>query len=350
MINFAIIGCGRIAKKHKEAIINTEGANLYAVCDLNEDKAKKLREDLSDTKVFTDYKELLEDEYVDVFNICTDHIPHTQVGIDAMNAGKHVMIEKPIAINLSDADKLIETQKKTGVKATAVHQNRFNDVVQKTRKAVEENKFGEFSHGVASIRWNRNEQYYGLNQWRGSEEQKDGILMNQCIHNIDLLTWMMGPVKKVTGITKTRFRDIEMEDVAVATLEFESGAIGTIEGAGTIHPTNLEETLNLFGEKGTVMLGGIAVNKIEAWRFNENFQEEEISMLEEQENPTDVYGFGHQRIVEDMVDSINNDREPYITLNDGKNALEIILAIYESSKLGGKPVYLKEFREGMILE
>ncbi|WP_101842472.1 Gfo/Idh/MocA family protein [Halobacillus sp. Marseille-P3879] len=335
MINFAIVGCGRIAKKHVEAIKSTEGAELVSLCDVDIDRLNKMASENNIERIYTSIDEMVKDSHIDVVNICTPNAVHADNAIEAIEAGKHVMIEKPIATCLEDADRILEAAKRNGVKATAVHQNRFNEAIQKTRKACEEGKFGEMSHGVASIRWNRNMGYYKQDSWRGTVEHQDGVLMNQCIHNIDLLIWMMGPVKSVTGKTVTRFRDIEMEDVGSAILEFENGAIGIIEGAGTIYPTNLEETLNLFGSKGTACVGGIAVNKIENWRFTDDFQEEESNLLEQQhDNPPTVYGFGHQLIIEDMVDSINSNREPYITLEDGRNAIEVVLAIYKSSQLG----------------
>ncbi|WP_330949247.1 Gfo/Idh/MocA family protein [Virgibacillus sp. MG-45] len=334
-MKFAVVGCGRIAKKHVEAIHNAEGAELYALCDIDSERLNNMAKENKITNLFQSVEEMLKDSSIDVVNICTPNASHADLAIKAIEAGKHVMIEKPIATTVEDAERIIQAAKKHKVKATAVHQNRFNEAVQKTRKAFEAGKFGSMSHGVASIRWNRDERYYGQDEWRGKIEQQDGVLMNQCIHNIDLLIWMMGSVKKVTGKTTTRFRDIEMEDVGTAIIEFESGSLGVVEGAGTIYPTNLEETLNLFGEKGTVCIGGIAVNKIENWRFSEDFSEEEDAIIKEQQgNPPTVYGYGHQIIVEDMIDAIKKDREPYITLEDGKKAVEVVLAIYESSKTG----------------
>ncbi len=341
MLKFGIVGCGRIAPKHAEAISALEEADLIAVCDIDEEKAKGFAEKYN-AEMYIEYDKMLENPDIDVINICTPNAQHADMAVQAIEKGKHVMIEKPIALTLEDADRIIEAAEKAGVKASAVHQNRFNDAIQQTRKAMEEDQFGKMSHGIASIRWNRNMGYYNQASWRGTKEYKDGVLMNQCIHNIDLLRWMMGPIKKIDGSTATRFRDIEMEDVGVATVEFESGALGVIEGAGTIYPTNMEETLNLFGEKGTVVVGGIAVNKIEKWRFSESFQEEEQKILAEQaDNPPTVYGFGHQNIIQDMIDAVKEDRDPYVTLQDGKNAIEIVLAIYESSETG-KPVYLNK--------
>ncbi|TCS83361.1 Gfo/Idh/MocA family protein [Tepidibacillus fermentans] len=340
-MNFAIVGCGRIAPKHAESIMALEEANLVAVCDIIDEKAEEFAKKYN-AKKYLNYDEMLEDPEIEVVNICTPSGLHAEMAIKAIEKGKHVMVEKPIAMTVEDANRIIEAAKRKGVKAAAVHQNRFNDAIQKTRQALEAGRFGKMSHGVASIRWNRNQAYYDQASWRGTREMDGGTLMNQCIHNIDLLRWMMGPVKKVYGNTATRFRRIEMEDVGVAVLEFESGALGVIEGASTIYPTNLEETLNLFGETGTVVVGGIAVNRIEKWRFSENFKEEEEAIVKAQaENPPTVYGYGHQLIIKDFIDAIKENRDPYVTLEDGKNALEIVLAIYESAEKD-QPVYLNQ--------
>ncbi|MBU9710350.1 Gfo/Idh/MocA family protein [Evansella tamaricis] len=345
MINFAIIGCGRISVFHKEGILETTGAALKAVCDVDKTKAASLVEGLSSIDIYVDYKQLLEDPSIHVVNICTEHYYHSELAVAAMDAGKHVIVEKPVALSLEEADRMIEAQKKNGIKATVVFQNRYNKAVAMMRDAVEEGRLGELSHGVGSIRWYRDQSYYGQDSWRGTQKQKDGFLMNQTIHTIDLLTWMMGPVKKVTGQVSTKFFEIEMENIGAATMEFENGAIGIIEGAGTVYPDDLEGRLSIFGEKGTIVLGGTSANKIETWRFSNDFQKEQIASLEllreQEENAPTVYGFGHEKVIQDMVDAIHQNREPIISLMDGKNALEIVLAIYESAKKDGQPVYLR---------
>ncbi len=345
MINFGIIGCGRISPFHKAGILETNGAQLTTVCDVVEQKARELVNGSENITVYTDYKELLQDPSIHVVNICTEHHLHAEIAIAAMDAGKHVIIEKPIALTLKDADRMIEAQKRNKVKATIVFQNRFNQAVMVTRKALEEGRFGEMSHGVGSVRWYRDQSYYSQDPWRGKTTHKDGFLMNQTIHTIDLLIWMMGPVKKVSGNIKTKFFDIEMENVGTATLEFENGTIGLIEGAGTVFPSDLEGSLSLFGAKGTVVLSGAAANKIETWRFSKDYQNEQAEVLNQirhqEENAPTVYGFGHEKVVQDMVEAIRHDRNPITSLVDGRNALEVVLAIYDSAKNDGNAVYLR---------
>lgn len=343
MINFAIIGCGRIARFHLEGIFESNSANLKAVCDLDTEKATQLIKSRSGIKVYRDYQELLLDPDIDVVNICTNHQSHFEISLAAIEAGKHVIIEKPVTLSLEEADMLIAAQKKHQVKATVVFQNRFNQSIKLTKKALKEGMFGRLSHSVGSVRWCRNQDYYNLDAWRGLACEKDGILMNQSIHTIDLLIYLMGPVKKVTGQVKTAFYDIEMENVGLATLEFENGAIGLFEGAGTIYPKDLEGRISIFGETGTVMLGGMSANTIETWRFTkdcETEQEELIKkLLEDEANAPTVYGFGHEKVIKDMVNAITKNREPKVSLQDGKNALAVVLAIYQSAENNGMPVY-----------
>lgn len=327
---FGIIGCGRISKNHIESIRAIPGAQLTAAADPNVESFEKIK-DYDGCKTYQNYHDLLRNPEVDIVNICTPSGFHARIAIDAMEAGKHVIVEKPMAMSLHEANAMIATAQKTRCKLAVVHQNRFNKPVAKLRKAVEANQFGTMTHGSAVIRWNRNDQYYAMAPWRGTWEQDGGCLMNQSIHNIDLLQWMMGPVESVFAHTATNLRKIEGEDVAVAVLKFASGALGIIEATTTIYPTNLEETLNIFGSKGTVVLGGVAVNKIEAWRFE---GEDETEVLGQQfQEPPNVYGFGHADIITDMMRAIAEDRDPAINGEEGRKALEIILAIYHSVRL-----------------
>lgn len=343
MINFAIVGCGRIAKFHLEGILETKGTTLKAVSDLDLRKANKLVTSNPGVDVYQDYQEMLLDQSIDVVNICTNHQSHFEIALAALEAGKHVIIEKPITLSLEEADILIKAQKKNNLKATVVFQNRFNQSVELTKQAVDNGLFSELSHGVGTVRWYRDHDYYNQDPWRGRLSNKDGVLMNQAIHTIDLLIYLMGPVKKVTGQLRTAFLDIEMENVGVATLEFESGAIGLFEGAGTVYPTDLEGSVSLFGKTGTVKLSGMSANQIEIWRFKQDYQREQTelvqSLIDRETNAPTVYGFGHEKVIQDMVDSIRSDREPKVCLQDGKNALAVVLAIYESAEKNGMPIY-----------
>lgn len=216
------------------------------------------------------------------------------IALDCIDAGKNLIIEKPMAMSIADADEIIRCADEKGVKVSACHQNRFNVAIQQLRDAIEADRFGKLSHGSIHVRWNRGKGYYDQAPWRGTWEQDGGTLMNQCIHGIDLLRWMMGEdVVEVYGATRQRFHDyLEAEDVGVAVVKFANGAVGTIEGTSNVYPKNLEETLYVFGENGTVKIGGTSTNNIDVWDFADETEADAANKgLEEQ--TSNVYGNGH---------------------------------------------------------
>jgi len=337
-MKYALIGCGRISVNHVAAA-KENNLEIVALCDIVaeniEDKFDKFH--LADSvKKYLDYKEMLKNEKPKLVAIATESGKHADIAVDCINAGCNVIIEKPIALSLQDADAIIAAGKEKGVKVCACHQNRFNKSIQKIREAVEENRFGRLFHGTAHIRWNRGEDYYKQAPWRGTWEQDGGALMNQCIHNIDLLRWMMGDdIEEVVGFTDRLCHDyIDAEDLGVALVRFKNGAYGIIEGTTNIYPQNLEETLYIFGEKGTVKAGGKSVNIIEEWRFADGIDNAEEVKEKFHENPPNVYGFGHNPLYADVIEAINNDRPPYVDGYAGKRALELVLAIYKAGYEG----------------
>ena len=312
---------------------------IVALCDIVEsmmDETIKKFELPDNTKKYVDYKEMLRTEKPELVAICTESGKHGQIALDCIEAGANLIIEKPIALSLEEADQIIAKSNEKNIKVSACHQNRFNKSIQKIREAIEDNRFGKLLHGTAHIRWNRGEDYYKQAPWRGTWEQDGGALMNQCIHNIDLLRWMMGnDVTEVVGMTDNLIHGyIEAEDLGMAMVKFANGSYGIIEGTTNIYPKNLEETLYIFGEKGTVKAGGKSVNIIEEWRFADNLDNSEDVIRQYHENPPNVYGFGHKPLYADVVDAIKNDRQPYVTAVDGRNALELVLAIYKSAAEG----------------
>lgn len=327
---FGVIGCGRISKNHLESIKALPGAKLVAVADCKEEALHKAVEKYV-CQGYSDYQELLANPEVDIVNICTESGLHARIAMDAIKAGKHVLVEKPMAMSLKEADAVIATAQNRGLKLGVVHQNRFNTAVVKLRQALERGKFGKLTHASAVVRWNRNDEYYSQAPWRGTWAQDGGCLMNQSIHNIDLLQWMMGPVQSVFAHTATNMRKIEAEDLGIAILKFGNGSLGIIEATTTIYPKNLEETLSIFGSTGTACLGGIAVNKIESWRFTD---EDEATVIDKQaQEPPNVYGFGHADIIKDFMEALTEDRDPAVPGTEGRKALEIILGIYHSVRL-----------------
>ncbi len=335
-MKYALIGCGRISPNHIAAA-RANNLEIVAICDVIEENMidKILKFDLgSEVKKYTNYKDMLEVERPELVAIATESGKHAVIALDCIEAGCNLIIEKPIALSLEDADLIIESAKKKGVKVCACHQNRFNKSIQKIREAVEKKRFGRMFYGTAHIRWCRDHEYYDRANWRGTWEQDGGALMNQCIHNIDLLRWMMGDeIESVVGMTDRLHHDyIEAEDLGIALIKFKNGAYGIVEGTTNIYPKNLEETLYLFGEKGTVKAGGQSVNIIEEWRFSDMLDDPEEVKKEFHENPPNVYGYGHTPLYADVVDAIKNDRKPYVDAEAGKRALELVLAIYKSSK------------------
>lgn len=342
-MKYALIGCGRIAVNHIKAVVNN-GLEMVAVCDLVPSHIDVLFEKTGYDKPverFEDYKEMLSKHpEIELVSIATDSGVHAEIAIYCIDKGINVIIEKPIAMSLADADEIISHAEEKNVKVSACHQNRFNLAVQEMRKAVENNRFGKISHGSIHVRWNRNKAYYEQAPWRGKWASDGGALMNQCIHGIDLLRWMMGnEVDEVYGATRQQYHDyLECEDIGMAVVKFKNGAIGTIEGTVNVYPKNLEETLYMFGETGTVKLGGTSCNNIDVWNFaDENEHDSDVSGL--QEATSNVYGNGHTSLFADVIDSIKNDRKPYVDAVAGRNALEMVLAIYKS-QLTGQPVKL----------
>ena len=348
-MKYALIGCGRIATNHITAAINN-GLEIAAVCDIIPDQMETLLEkhelqnDISIQR-YEDYRSMIAEEKPELVSIATESGIHAEIALHCIDHGVNVIIEKPMAMSMEDADEIIRRSKEKGVKVSACHQNRFNIAIQELRKAIESGRFGKLSHGTIHVRWNRGPQYYEQASWRGTWEQDGGALMNQCIHGIDLLRWMMGDeIEEIYGVTRQRFHHyLEAEDVGLAVVKFKNGAIGTIEGTTNVYPKNLEETLYIFGEKGTVKIGGTSTNNIDVWDF-----EDETDMDAKnkglQEQTSNVYGNGHTSLFADMIDAIENNRNPYVDAVAGRNALEVVLAIYRSQKIHKSVALpLKEF-------
>ena len=336
-MKYALIGCGRIAVNHMKAAINNE-LEIVAVCDVLEEKMEELLakyglEKDESIKRYTDYKKMVEELQPELASIATESGLHAEIALYCIEKGVNLIIEKPMAMSIEDANKIIDLAEEKNVKVSACHQNRFNVAIQKLRKAVESGRFGKLSHGSIHVRWNRNAGYYEQAPWRGTWEQDGGALMNQCIHGIDLLRWMMGDeIEEIYGATRQQFHDyLEAEDVGMAVIKFKNGAIGTIEGTTNVFPKNLEETLYIFGENGTVKIGGTSTNNIDVWDFAvETEEDQENKGLEEE--TSNVYGNGHTSLFADVMDAIENDGKPYVDAVAGRNALEVVLSIYKSQK------------------
>lgn len=355
-LKFAIVGCGRIAYKHVEALVhNDEQAELVATCDVVLEHAISKAQEYVDKmgqrsiivpmpKCYSDYKVLLQEQDVDIIVIATESGKHAEIGLDCLTAKKHVIVEKPMALSTKDADAMIACAQENGVKLSVSHQNRFNMPIQKLRQAVEAGRFGRIFAGNARVLWNRNENYYTQAPWRGTYAQDGGCLMNQCIHNIDLLQWMLGDeIVAVQGMVANYIHPyIEAEDYGSIQIQFKNGAIGNVEGTVCVYPRNLEETLTILGEKGTVVIGGSALNQVLVWQFAD--EQDDLAQVQQECNNDieSVYGWGHTPLYADMIDSIQQDREPLINGPEGKKGMSIILHAYQSSRLQQRVAFGKE--------
>ncbi len=332
ILRHGIVGCGVIGPFHARCIARMQDDELVALCDLEKEKAQKMADEYGG-KVYTSYSAMLKREDIDVIHVCTPSGLHAKMGIQAALAGKHVIVEKPIDIKLAAADKLIETCKQQGVKLTCISQNRFRDGVQKLKKTIEEGKLGRLYRGYSSTKWYRTQQYYDSGGWRGTWKlDGGGAIMNQSVHYVDLLLWMMGEPAEIYAYAETLAHKIEVEDIAVAVIKFKNGAVGVLEGSTDLYP-GFAEQLEVHGENGTVMLEG---GNVKAWHFKDEEQkkQEEAGGSSGAGDAAAIGVEGHQTQLEDFSRAIRENREPYIKPEEGRRAIEVILALYKSAKTG----------------
>ena len=340
-LKFAIIGCGRIAKRHTALLGNKEIKNseLAAVCDINKDKAKTYA-DQFEIPHFTDYHEMMKSQEIDVVVVLTESGRHAPIVVELAQYGKHILVEKPMALSLKDADAMIHACDQYNCKLFVIKQNRFNVPVVKLREALDAKRFGKLVLGTVRVRWCRPQEYYDQDKWRGTWAFDGGVLTNQASHHIDLLEWMMGDVESVFAKSTTALASIEAEDTAVVTLKFANGSLGIIEATTAVRPKDLEGSISILGEKGTVEIGGFAVNEMKHWNFTDSIPEDEEVVEKYSVNPPNVYGFGHQAYYEHVVDCILNNKQQLVDGLIGRKSLELIMAIYESIETG-KEVFLR---------
>jgi predicted dehydrogenase len=343
-LNFAIVGCGNIAPFHAEGIKNTEGAALIAVCDTDKTKAEKMASEFG-AEAYTDYAEMLRNDNVDIVNICLPSGLHKPLSVQAAEAGKHVMVEKPLDITVEKCDAIINACRKNGVKLATIFPSRFKASTLAIKKAITDGRFGRLTLGDAVVKWYRSDEYYASGDWRGTWKfDGGGALMNQSIHYVDLIQDLMGPIESVSAHCSTIVKNIEVEDTAVAIVKFKNGALGTIEGTTTAYP-GLESVIAVHGEYGSAIIDG---ESLVTWQFADELPEDDeirkklnITNSSGAADPTkSLSSAGHQLQIEDMVQAVNKDREPMVNGESGKKAVEIIRAIYQSSDNNGKTVFL----------
>ena len=342
-MNYALIGCGRIAKYH---IISAKKFDLkiLALCDLDVKKAIKYVEtyDLgADVKIYQDYRKMISENQIELISVATESGSHYAIVSDLISHNLNVIVEKPLALNINDADKIVALSREKKIKACVCHQNRFNPAVQAVKAALEQGRFGKITHGSVHIRWNRDAQYYARGAWRGTWLEDGGALMNQSIHGIDLLIWLIGGrVTKVFG-TLRNFNHpyIQAEDFGMAVLQFDNGAVATIEGTTDVFKKSEEACLCLYGLNGSAKIGGATFNNVETLNFAESAAADFISEYVE-----NVYGNSHPKVFEDIIHAVDYDVLPCTDVSQGRNAVEVVLAIYKSFKTGAAvDLPLKDF-------
>lgn len=337
MLNVVLVGCGRISVRHAQLLGSGQisGARLAAVCDILRTKAERLGTEY-DVPYFTDMHEMMEVLKPDVAVVLTESGNHARHVLDLVQYGAHIMVEKPMALRLSDADAMIEACDAAGIKLFVVKQNRFNVPVRKLREAIEKRRFGKLVMGTVRVRWCRPQEYYDQDPWRGTWALDGGVLTNQASHHIDLLEWMMGSVDSVFAMSRTALVDIEAEDTAAVVLRFSNGALGIIEATTATRPKDLEGSISILGEKGTVEIGGFAVNQMKVWNFVESEEGDDEVLTTHSVNPPNVYGFGHKEYYDHVVSSIRAGGANLVDGLQGRRSLELISAIYESVEAGRK--------------
>ena len=335
MIKFGLLGCGRIAKRHSELLggHHVDGASLVGVCDPIQERADTLASKFV-VPAYYNIDVFLAQKDIDAVAVLTPSGMHSEHVIACARAGKHVVVEKPMALRLQDADDMIRACDEAGVKLFVVKQNRFNVPVVKAREALEAGRFGKLILGTVRVRWCRDQAYYDQDGWRGTWAYDGGVLTNQASHHVDMLEWFFGDVVSVHARATTALAKIETEDTAIATLKFRSGALGIIEATTAARPTDLEGSLSILGEKGTVEIAGFAVNQIRHWRFVDELGSDKDVVEKFSVNPPNVYGFGHQAYYQHVIDCLINQRAALVDGLEGRKSLELISALYELIETG----------------
>ena len=326
---FGIVGCGMISQFHAKAIAEVRGAKLVACCDTRAESADRFAAANGCTAYHT-LDELLADKGVDIVTIATPSGLHMTPALAAAKAGKHVIVEKPLEVTLKKCDRIIRQCAKNGVQLATVFPSRFHDSSVKLKRAIDGGRFGRLTVGDAYVKWYRTQQYYDSGEWRGTWALDGGVFANQASHHVDLLQWCLGEPTSVFARGCAALAKIETEDTGAAIITFANGALGIIEATTATRPVDLEGSLSILGEKGTVEIGGFAANKINTWRFEDPIAEDEEVVTRYRENPPNVYGYGHIAYLEHVLESVMNGAAALVDGLEGRKSLELITAIYES--------------------
>ena len=332
-VRFAIVGCGRIAERHFDAIEeHGERCELVAVCDNNKDTARNCG-----TRMGVDYYDSLESllagSQADIISLCTPSGLHSGQTVQIARAGRHVITEKPMATRMADGKKMVSECDDAGVQLFVVKQNRMNSTLQLLKRAMEKRRFGRIYMVNVNVFWTRPQEYYDQARWRGTWEFDGGAFMNQASHYVDLLDWLVGPIESIHAYTSTLDRAIEVEDTGVANIRWRSGALGSVNVTMLTYPKNLEGSITILGEKGTVQIGGVAVNEIKHWEFADEDEDDKLTQ-DVSYLPTSVYGIGHPMYYDNVINTLRGESLPQTDGREGLRSLETLIAIYISSRDG----------------
>jgi UDP-N-acetyl-2-amino-2-deoxyglucuronate dehydrogenase len=330
-LKFALIGCGAIARKHAHALQDyVEGAEIGAFVDINPQRAQEFSSKYG-APAFGSVAEMMQalEGRIDVFSVLTPSGSHCDNVLDLVEYGRPIVVEKPMALRLDDADRMIEACDAHGVKLFVVHQNRYNLPIVKTREALEQGRFGRLVLGTVRLRWTRDQAYYDSEKWRGTWAHDGGVFMNQAAHHIDMLTWFMGHVESVRGMAATRLVKIECEDTGIACIRFNSGALGLLEATTATRPKDLEGSISILGEKGSVVIGGFFMNQLVTWNFDDKRPGDDEVFQTHGKNPADM-GYNHGEYLSDVVSALQTKKAALVDGLEGRKSLELITALYES--------------------
>lgn len=342
-IKVGLIGCGRIASKHANVFCNSRDLDfeLVGVCDSDWPKATGFGSQYS-VPAFANFSEMAAQKALDLAVVLTPSGLHCSHAREALELGLNVVVEKPLSLKFDEARETVSLFESKGRHLFVVKQNRFNLPVQRTRKALEAGRLGALTMGSVRVRWSRDQSYYDLAEWRGTRELDGNVLCNQASHHVDMLLWMMGKPKTIFARKKKALANIETEDTALVTIEFESGALGLVEATTATRPNDLEGSLSLLGEKGTIVIGGFAVNKLEVWNFTEPMAEDANVKEEFSVNPPDVYGFGHSEFYRHIEQTLLHGTDFPIRPHEALMTVAFLEAVDQSALLNS-PVNFDDF-------
>ena len=337
-LRVAVVGCGRISARHLDAIArHADDLELAAVCEIKPDRLQEHARRFG-VPGYRRYEEMLQKENLDLVALCTPSGLHPEQTILAAKHGVHVITEKPMATRWADGVRMVKACDEAGVRLFVVKQNRYNRTLQLLKRAIDQGRFGRIYLVQVNVFWTRPQSYYDQDAWRGTWELDGGALMNQASHYVDLLTWLIGPVDRVHAMTGTLARNIEVEDTAVVNVRWRNGALGSVAVTMLTYPKNFEGSITILGERGTVRVGGVAVNEILHWEFADAAPEdEEVASVSYKTDS--VYGFGHVRYYRNVIDVMRGEDEPMTDGREGLKSLELLIAAYLSAR-DGKTVAL----------